>query len=138
MDNATIHHVEDVIDLIEQQAKAKIIFLPPYSPDLNPVEIVFSKVKGIMKANDAIFQVCSSPRDLLSMAFGTVQITCKVTVTRELHASSTRYQLNVLSSANASDATRTRPSHAASYLACASSNVREFSWLRTFDGKANS
>ena len=56
MDNAAIHHVEEVIDLIETQAQAKVIFLPPYSPDLNPVEIVFSKVKCIMKSNDAIFQ----------------------------------------------------------------------------------
>ena len=74
MDNASIHHVQDVIDLIEQQAQAKVIFLPPYSPDLNPVEIIFSKVKAIMKANDALFQVCSSPRVLLSMAFGMVTI----------------------------------------------------------------
>ena len=61
MDNAAIHHVEEVIDLIETQAQAKVIFLPPYSPDLNPVETVFSKVKCIMKSNDAIFQVYSAP-----------------------------------------------------------------------------
>ncbi len=29
MDNASIHHVQEVIDLIEQQAQAKVIFLPP-------------------------------------------------------------------------------------------------------------
>ena len=57
MDNASIHHVEDVVNLIEQQIQAKIIFLPPYSPDLNPTETVFNKVKGIIKA---LFQVCSS------------------------------------------------------------------------------
>ena len=74
LDNASIHHVQGVIDVIEQQAKAKIIFLPPYSPDLNPVETVFSKVKSIMKANDALFQVCSCPRALLSMAFGMITI----------------------------------------------------------------
>ena len=45
MDNASIHHVQNVIDLIEGQAGAKLIFLPPYSPDLNPVEQVFSTVK---------------------------------------------------------------------------------------------
>lgn len=73
MDNASIHHVQDVIDLIEL-AQAKVIFLPPYSPDLNPVETVFCKVKSIMKANDALFQVCSSPRTLLTMAFGMVTI----------------------------------------------------------------
>ena len=34
MDNASIHHTEAVIDLIENKAQAKLIFLPPYSPDL--------------------------------------------------------------------------------------------------------
>ena len=37
MDNASIHHVDNVRDLIETQANAKLIYLPPYSPDLNPV-----------------------------------------------------------------------------------------------------
>ena len=72
MDNASIHHVQNVIDLIEGQAGAKLIFLPPYSPDLNPVEQVFSTVKGILKANDALFQVCSAPRPLLAMAFNMI------------------------------------------------------------------
>lgn len=71
MDNASIHHVQNVMDLIEDQAQAKVIFLPPYSPDLNPVETVFCKVKNIMKANDALFQVCNSPR-AFAMAFGMV------------------------------------------------------------------
>ena len=29
MDNATIHHIETVVDLIENQSHAKLIFLPP-------------------------------------------------------------------------------------------------------------
>ena len=69
MDNCTIHHVDPVIDMIETNAQAKIIFLPPYSPDLMPLEEVFSKVKGIMKMNDNIFQACCAPRALLVMAF---------------------------------------------------------------------
>ena len=52
MDNASIHHVEEVTDLIEVQAGAKVCYLPPYSPDLNPVEGIFSQVKSIMKQND--------------------------------------------------------------------------------------
>ena len=36
-DNATIHHVESVISLISA-AGALVRFLPPYSPDLNPLE----------------------------------------------------------------------------------------------------
>ena len=44
MDNASIHHVEEVINLIEIQAGARVLFLPPYSPDLNPVEGIFSQI----------------------------------------------------------------------------------------------
>ena len=57
---------------IQRSDSLRAKFMAPYSPDLNPVEIVFSKVKGIMKANNALFQVCSSPRALLSVAFGMV------------------------------------------------------------------
>ena len=77
MDNASIHHVDGVRDLIEDQAGARLVFLPPYSPDLYPLEEVFSQVKKVMKQNDSLFQVCSIPRILLSMAFGPVtQLDC--------------------------------------------------------------
>ena len=72
MDNASIHHVEGVTDLVEHQAGARLVFLPPYSPELDPLEEVFSEVKSIMKQNDAPFQVSSAPRALLAMAFGMV------------------------------------------------------------------
>ena len=45
MDNASIHHVTDVVDRISRTG-AIIRFLPPYSPDFNPAEEVFSKVKN--------------------------------------------------------------------------------------------
>jgi transposase len=72
MDNASVHHVQPVIDLIENQAQAKLIFLPPYSPDLNPAEEVFSKVKYVMKEYDRLFQTCTNPRVLLLEAFSLV------------------------------------------------------------------
>ena len=71
MDNASIHHVHTNVQLIEN-AQAKVIFLPPYSPDLNPLEPVFGKVKAIMKENDKLFQVSSAPRALLALAFGMI------------------------------------------------------------------
>lgn len=55
LDNASIHHVEVVSEVVEGEAGARLILLPPYSPDLNPLEEVFSKVKGIMKAMIAFF-----------------------------------------------------------------------------------
>ena len=72
MDNASIHHVDGVTDLIDNQVGARLLFLPPYSPDLNPAEEVFSKIKGIMKQNDALFRACNAPRVFLAMAFGIV------------------------------------------------------------------
>ena len=42
--NASIHHTEDVVKAIEDVG-AIVHFLPPYSPDLNPIEKAFSKVK---------------------------------------------------------------------------------------------
>ena len=74
MDNASIHHVDEVQDLIENQAGAKLCYLPPYSPDLMPAEGVFSQIKSIMKENHQLFQACSSPRALLAMAFGMVTV----------------------------------------------------------------
>ena len=71
MDNASIHHVDDAVQLIENSG-AKVIFLPPYSPDLNPLEPVFGKAKAILKENDKIFQVCSSRRAFLAMVFGMI------------------------------------------------------------------
>ena len=66
MDNCAIHHLDQVVNLIETRAKA-VIFLPPYSPDLMPLEELFSEVKSILKANDEVFQVCTQPRTLFSM-----------------------------------------------------------------------
>ena len=68
MDNVFIHHVDSALRVI-RSAGAKVIFLPPHSPDLNPLEPVFGKVKTLLKENDAAFQASSSPKTLLTMAF---------------------------------------------------------------------
>ena len=71
MDNASIHHVHSNVQLIESVG-AKVIFLPPYSPDLNPLEPVFGKVMPILNENDSIFQSSSVPRYLLTLTFSMV------------------------------------------------------------------
>ena len=48
MDNCSIHHVQEISETI-QDAGAILHFLPPYSPDLNPIEMAFSKVKSGIK-----------------------------------------------------------------------------------------
>ncbi len=52
MDNLSTHKVEEVRQRIEA-AKAELIYLPPYSPDLNPIEKSWSKLKQLMGATKA-------------------------------------------------------------------------------------
>jgi Transposase and inactivated derivatives len=44
LDNASAHKVEGVVERIEKTG-ARALYLPPYSPDLNPLELAWSKVK---------------------------------------------------------------------------------------------
>ena len=55
MDNASIHHIEDVVRTIHATG-AILRFLPPYSPDYNPLEESFAKVKAFLKANQIAYQ----------------------------------------------------------------------------------
>lgn len=48
MDNATFHKRDDTQTLI-QKAGHRLIFLPPYSPDLNPIEQKWAHTKSIRK-----------------------------------------------------------------------------------------
>ena len=49
MDNLGSHKGQPVREAI-RRAGAKLFFLPPYSPDLNPIEQVFAKLKHLMRA----------------------------------------------------------------------------------------
>ncbi len=52
MDNLTAHKGERVRWLIEARG-CGLLYLPPYSPDLNPIEEAFSKIKGILRRAEA-------------------------------------------------------------------------------------
>lgn len=52
MDNLSAHKVAGVIEAIEARG-AKVIYLPPYSPDLNPIEKCWSKIKTYLRAAKA-------------------------------------------------------------------------------------
>lgn len=49
MDNLSSHKGARVKELIES-AGATLLYLPPYSPDLNPIEPAFSKLKQLMRS----------------------------------------------------------------------------------------
>ena len=52
MDNLPAHKDHEAIKLIES-AGAEVWFLPPYSPDLNPIEKMWSKIKEFLRAAKA-------------------------------------------------------------------------------------
>lgn len=47
-DNLSSHKVAGVREMIKDKG-AEILYLPPYSPDLNPIEQVFSKIKTLLR-----------------------------------------------------------------------------------------
>lgn len=49
MDNCSIHKSEEIEKLITQ-AGAKLIYLPPYSPDFSPIETCWSKIKSVLRS----------------------------------------------------------------------------------------
>ena len=70
MDNCSIHHLYDVIKLINSVG-ALVLFLPPHSPDLNPIELCFSKVKYFLKKHEAIAQ-CIDIKLIFLAAFASI------------------------------------------------------------------
>ena len=49
MDNWTVHHGDDVRELVEAY-DCELLYLPTYSPDLNPIEHLFAKLKAFIKS----------------------------------------------------------------------------------------
>lgn len=47
MDNMRSHHVKAVREVLEEKGM-KVLYLPPYSPDLNPIEKMWSKMKALL------------------------------------------------------------------------------------------
>ena len=67
MDNLSSHKRARTRELIEA-AGAELVFLPPYSPDLNPIEMVFSKIKQLLRSlacrtKDALWRAMQSVLD---------------------------------------------------------------------------
>ena len=60
MDNLSPHKSDPTLALITN-AGAQVLFLPAYSPDLNPIEKMWSKVKGLLRGAEA-----RTPADLIT------------------------------------------------------------------------
>jgi transposase len=52
MDNLPAHKVAGVRETIEA-AGARLLYLPPYSPDFNPIEMAFAKLKALLRKTAA-------------------------------------------------------------------------------------
>ena len=52
MDNLSSHKVQGVSERIQARG-AELLYLPPYSPDLNPIEKAWSKLKEMLRAAKA-------------------------------------------------------------------------------------
>lgn len=70
MDNLSSHKGVRVRSLIESRG-ARLEFLPPYSPDLNPIEMVFAKVKQLLRSlgartKDALWNATQSVLDAIT------------------------------------------------------------------------
>jgi transposase len=67
MDNLSSHKVAGIRKAIEA-AGAELHYLPPYSPDLNPIELAFSKFKKLLRDGaertiDKLWKLCGSALD---------------------------------------------------------------------------
>ena len=69
MDNCKIHHSNIVQKLLED-AGILCLYLPPYSPDYNPIEELFSYY---LQNHDEVLQSVDNPMDLVHAAFHSVQ-----------------------------------------------------------------
>ena len=52
MDNLPVHHASVIRETIEAVG-ATVVFLPPYSPDLSPIELCWSKLKQLLRSAKA-------------------------------------------------------------------------------------
>ena len=65
LDNLSCHKVAGIREAIEGQ-DARLLYLPPYSPDLNPIEQAFAKMKALLR------KASERTRDALWSAVGRV------------------------------------------------------------------
>jgi transposase len=66
MDNLPVHKVDGVRQTIEA-AGARLLFLPPYSPDFNPIEQAFAKLKALLRT--AAARTTTDLHDAIHRAF---------------------------------------------------------------------
>ena len=51
LDNLRMHHAGDIEEAV-REAKARVLWLPSYSPDFSPLESCWSKVKALVRGGE--------------------------------------------------------------------------------------
>ncbi len=72
MDNMRSHHAKAVRQLLDSSG-IRYLYLPPYSPDLNPIEKMWSKIKAKLRKEKV--RIASRLPDAVEKAFSTVNST---------------------------------------------------------------
>ena len=67
MDNARIHYDSELIALLKELG-CHVVFLPPYSPDYNPIETAFSTIKSWIRCNRDFIEAYNDPIHALLVA----------------------------------------------------------------------
>lgn len=70
MDNVAFHKVKPAVELIEKTG-ACIFYLPPYSPDFSPIEMMWSKIKSVLRKYAA--RTVEAFQQAISIAFHSIQ-----------------------------------------------------------------
>ncbi len=67
MDNLSSHKSAEALEAIESVG-AHVVYLPPYSPDLNPIEMDFSKIKQLLRGlrPRTLTQIVNAAKSVLS------------------------------------------------------------------------
>ena len=71
LDNCSIHQLPE-LQQVFRDAQVLTHYLPPYSPDYNPIELAFSKVKYLLKAMEAEMQALQDIDTILLAAFSQI------------------------------------------------------------------
>jgi transposase len=68
LDNVAFHKSQRAAELVRQRG-AWLLPLPPYSPDLNPIEMAFSKLKALLRKRAArsFDAICDALKDICAL-----------------------------------------------------------------------
>ena len=72
LDNALLHHTDQLVSAILSTGPL-VKFLPPYSPDMNPIELVFGEMKQFLQSNHLLSHTSLSFESILyNMSFNSI------------------------------------------------------------------